>query len=176
MIIHYSFFGGRIQQNLTLGLIFEGFFGRTLVNPEQEIFMEEQVDNIAVKDDDKQKVVVLMEKRDRLVQEISMIEEQIVNICGSISDARDLVGKSRIGRPKGSTNKRSLDSIILDTISNNPTGVNMQEIAKNITSEGYTSNSSPKNFINIIRSRLSVLKRNKKIVRCDSTDRYKKLT
>jgi hypothetical protein len=126
-------------------------------------------------DNTKQKVILLMDRRDRLIQEIAAIETEIVEACGSISDARDLIGKSRIGRPKGSTNKRSLDSIILDAISSSPDGVDMQDIAKNITSEGYTSNSSPKNFINIIRSRLSVLKRNKKIVRCDATDKYKKL-
>ena len=137
--------------------------------------MEDQSNPSQEDNDVKQKVIELMDRRDSIIHEIDKIEKEIVDLCGSISDARDMIGKSRIGRPKGSTNKRSLDSIILDTISAKSDGVDMHDIAKNITSEGYTSNSSPKNFINIIRSRLSVLKRNKKIVRCDLTDKYKKL-
>ncbi len=123
----------------------------------------------------KQKVEDLMNKRNHFVEELRKIEDEISSLCGSISNARDMIGKSKIGRPKGSTNKKSLDSIVIDTIYNSVDGVTLEDVVKNIISEGYVSNSSPKDFINIIRSRLSVLKKNKKIIRDEQNLKYKKV-
>jgi hypothetical protein len=122
--------------------------------------------------DEKQALVALLDERKSLMQQLKDIEAQIQKIKGSISDARIFVGESKIGRPKGSTNKKSLDSIILETVCTSNVEVGVNEIMQNVISEGYVSSSSPKDFINIIRSRLSVLKKQKKIIRNDDTGMF----
>ena len=102
-----------------------------------------------------------------------IIETDLLKYCDSIADARVIIGESKIGRPKGSCNKKSLDTIILETICNSVNGASVHEITASIAKEGYVSTSSPSDFINIIRSRLSVLKKHKKIIRCEIDNKYK---
>ena len=120
------------------------------------------------------KISGLMKRRDEILTELKQIESEIAKDCPSIAEARVLIGENKIGRPKGSCNKKSLDTIILESIYNSSNGVTVYEIATCIANEGYTSTATPSDFINIIRSRLSVLKRNKKIVRSETDSTYKK--
>jgi len=115
----------------------------------------------------------LMKKRDALLSDLKIIETDLLKYCDSIADARVIIGESKIGRPKGSCNKKSLDTIILETICNSVNGASVHEITASIAKEGYVSTSSPSDFINIIRSRLSVLKKHKKIIRCEIDNKYK---
>ena len=126
--------------------------------------------------DDKQALHKLLEERKLLMQQIRDIEVQIQKIGGSISGAREFIGESKIGRPKGSTNKKSLDSIILETVYSSTTEVGVNDIVERVIFEGYVSSSSAKDFLNIVRSRLSVLKRQKKIIRNEETDKFLKAT
>lgn len=120
-----------------------------------------------------QNIADLMKKRDALLADLKIIETDILKYCDSIADARVIIGESKIGRPKGSCNKKSLDTIILETICNSADGASVHEITASIAKEGYVSTSSPSDFINIIRSRLSVLKKHKKIIRCEIDNKYK---
>jgi len=120
-----------------------------------------------------QNIAILMKKRDALLADLKIIETDILQHCDSIADARVIIGESKIGRPKGSCNKKSLDTIILETISASANGSSVHEITASIAKEGYVSTSSPSDFINIIRSRLSVLKKHKKIIRCEIDNKYK---
>lgn len=131
--------------------------------------------NQQIEDQLKLKIAGLMKRRDEILAELKQIESEISKDCPSIAEARVLIGENKIGRPKGSCNRKSLDTIILETIYNSSNGVNVNEIATNIAKEGYVSTASPSDFINIIRSRLSVLKRNKKIQRCENNMTFRKL-
>jgi hypothetical protein len=132
--------------------------------------------NQPVGQDDKKTLVTLMEERKLLMQQIKEIETQIQKIGGSISGARAYIGESKIGRPKGSTNKKSLDSIILETVYNSSVEVGVNDIIEKVIFEGYVSSSGAKDFLNIVRSRLSVLKKQKKIIRNDDTAKFSKAT
>lgn len=132
--------------------------------------------NSTASQDDKKTLTTLLEERKLLMQQLKDIEMQIQKIGGSISGARAYIGEAKIGRPKGSINKKSLDSIILETVYNSSTDVGVNDIVEKVIAEGYVSSSSAKDFLNIVRSRLSVLKKQKKIVRNDETGKFSKAT
>ncbi len=137
---------------------------------------ENMSQNSTASQDDKKTLTTLLEERKLLMQQLKDIEMQIQKIGGSISGARAYIGEAKIGRPKGSINKKSLDSIILETVYNSSTDVGVNDIVEKVIAEGYVSSSSAKDFLNIVRSRLSVLKKQKKIVRNDETGKFSKAT
>lgn len=132
--------------------------------------------NSAASQDDKKTLTTLLEERKLLMQQLKDIEMQIQKIGGSISGARAYIGEAKIGRPKGSVNKKSLDLIIVETVYNSTIEVGVNDIIEKVIAEGYVSSSSTKDFLNIVRSRLSVLKKQKKIVRNDDTGKFFKAT
>jgi hypothetical protein len=144
---------------------------------EDAYYSEESMSqNSAAAQDDKKTLTTLLEERKLLMQQLKDIEMQIQKIGGSISGARAYIGEAKIGRPKGSINKKSLDSIILETVYNATNEVGVNDIIEKVIAEGYVSSSSAKDFLNIVRSRLSVLKKQKKIVRNDETAKFFKAT
>ena len=126
--------------------------------------------------DNKNQIVDLIQQRKDLLNKLKHVELQIKNICGSVSQARSDGGFARVGRPKGSTNKKSLDSVIISNLETSTNGLSLDELVKNIVDSGQLANSSAKNFMGVIRSRISVLKKLKKISRSPETLKFSKYT
>jgi hypothetical protein len=97
----------------------------------------------------------LLDKKQELESELATIHNLISCFYPSKIDS-DI--KKGPGRPKGSKNPDSLDSIILNALKKSKDGLAFSSIMLFVLNSGYKSMASQKVFRSMLKSRLSCLK------------------
>lgn len=97
----------------------------------------------------------LQEKKKKLEGELSIVHN-LINQFYPVQDNSN--NKKGPGRPKGTKNPDSLDSIILNALKQSSEGLTFSSVMLFILNSGYKSTASQKVFRSMLKSRLSCLK------------------